>query len=279
MNSIHVNKIIAMGCHGCLDFEKKQAQQFEVELFLNLDLSKPGQSDNLSDTIDYGKIEAITIRTIKLNSFNLIEKLATQILFELFSEFHNIESIQIELFKPNAPMPFGSFPSICLNMHRTEFEEVPVYLSLGSNLSSEIGSSKDLVTLAINRISALPSTKILKQSSFYSTKPIEAIGPDYINNAIKISTRLTPEELLSYLQKIEDMFQRDRVSFHSPRTLDIDIIHYGAISRTKTLLTLPHPRWSERAFVLIPLNEIGCPYINQEMLENVSSQSVDKISE
>jgi 2-amino-4-hydroxy-6-hydroxymethyldihydropteridine diphosphokinase len=80
--------------------------------------------------------------------------------------------------------------------------------------------------------------------------------PKFLNLVAGIETTLTPEELLTTLQKIEHAFGRKRVERWGPRTLDLDLLVYESEKRDTPELTLPHPRMLERAFVTVPLREV-----------------------
>ncbi|CAG0901986.1 unnamed protein product, partial [Darwinula stevensoni] len=102
-----------------------------------------------------------------------------------------------------------------------------------------------------------PAIDIEEQSSFYISEPLFALGPAYINNVIKVNTELTPHQLLKFCQQIETQFGRERPYINAPRTLDIDIILYDDLRVNDIDLCIPHPRMTERAFVLLPLLEIA----------------------
>jgi len=128
-----------------------------------------------------------------------------------------------------------------------------VVLSLGSNT----GESDSILTEAIERIGSLPQTQVTKVSPRYITAPWGGVEqPDFINLCLEIETALSPEELLAATQEIERAAHRVRFIKWGPRTLDIDLIFYeGVTCRTETL-TLPHPYFSKRAFVLVPLADL-----------------------
>ncbi|MCP4702783.1 MAG: 2-amino-4-hydroxy-6-hydroxymethyldihydropteridine diphosphokinase [Gammaproteobacteria bacterium] len=133
---------------------------------------------------------------------------------------------------------------------------VDVYISLGSNLNNPMHQ----LAHAFEALSELPGAELHTRSSYYRSAPIMASGvhegqPDYINAAAVLNSDLPPLELLSSLQKIECRQGRQRVERWGPRTLDLDIILYGDIQSRDPVLTLPHPRFHERPFVLYPLYE------------------------
>ena len=131
--------------------------------------------------------------------------------------------------------------------------EHTAYIGLGANL----GNPARQVLSAIERLSALPGTRLAGQSGLYRTAPVEACGEDYINAVVRLLTALLPETLLDRLQEIENDFGRQRPFRNAPRTLDLDLLLYGSLQMQTPRLTLPHPRMAERAFVLVPLLEIA----------------------
>jgi 2-amino-4-hydroxy-6-hydroxymethyldihydropteridine diphosphokinase len=131
-----------------------------------------------------------------------------------------------------------------------------VVLSVGSNLGDRLGTLQGCVQ-AIGR---LPETDVLAISPVYETAPVG--GPaqsDYLNAVLIAGTGLAPLDLLAATQRIEADFGRIRVEGaerFGPRTLDIDIISYDEEISSDPVLTLPHPRAHERAFVLVPWHDI-----------------------
>jgi 2-amino-4-hydroxy-6-hydroxymethyldihydropteridine diphosphokinase len=126
------------------------------------------------------------------------------------------------------------------------------YIGIGSNL----GDAYDNVQHAIVQLGQLPGTAIAAQSSLFRTAPIDAGGDDYVNAVVRIDTTLPAEDLLRALQAIELGFGRERPYRNAPRTLDLDLLLYGQQTISTALLNVPHPRMTQRAFVLIPLLQI-----------------------
>lgn len=156
---------------------------------------------------------------------------------------------------------------------------VKAYIAIGANL----GDAKDNVQRAILLLDKLPQTKLLGQSSLFRTAPIDADGDDYVNAVSCIETQLPAQELLNALQALELQFGRARPYLHAPRTLDLDILLYGAeIINTETL-TVPHPGLPQRAFALIPLLQLD-PFITipgkgpaHAFVPDVANQVIQKI--
>jgi len=133
-------------------------------------------------------------------------------------------------------------------------QELEAYIGLGSNLQNP----KSQITRALRALHELPHTQLLENSSLYKSMPMGPAGqPDYVNAVAKISTYLSPEELLSALQNIEQQHQRVRSTERwGPRTLDLDILLYGDLEINTEKLQIPHSGIAEREFVLIPLQQI-----------------------
>jgi 2-amino-4-hydroxy-6-hydroxymethyldihydropteridine diphosphokinase len=136
---------------------------------------------------------------------------------------------------------------------------VPIAIALGSNLSSDAGSSRDLLNAAINRLRQLPQVHQLVVSSWYRTAPIGPIQPDYINGCAiaTVPDRLRPLDFLAQLQQIELDHGRVRNEHWGARTLDLDLILWGDHTIDLPTLSVPHPHFRDRAFVLVPLAEIA----------------------
>ncbi len=128
-----------------------------------------------------------------------------------------------------------------------------VVLSVGSNLGDRLGTLQGCV----HAIGALPETDVLAISPVYETAPVGGPAqPDYLNAVLVAATGLRPLDLLTATQRIEADFGRVRAERFGPRTLDIDIISYDEEISDDPVITLPHPRAHERAFVLAPWHDI-----------------------
>ena len=101
--------------------------------------------------------------------------------------------------------------------------------------------------------------KVLRRSRWYESAPVPLSDqPWYVNGVAEVETELGPERLLALLHEVEAAFGRVRREANAPRTLDLDLIAYGALVRGEEgpPPVLPHPRMAGRAFVLLPLTEI-----------------------
>jgi 2-amino-4-hydroxy-6-hydroxymethyldihydropteridine diphosphokinase len=162
-------------------------------------------------------------------------------------------------------------------------------IALGSNLSSKIGNSEEIVEAALADLDSIPRVEVVKRSQWYRTKAItgtiarsldrkvteiettESTGkstgksqeqPDYINGCALLRTSLTPSSLLSVLLATEARFGRERRERWGARTLDLDLLLYEDCILDTPSLTIPHPHMCDRAFVLLPLAEIAPDWIH-----------------
>lgn len=130
-------------------------------------------------------------------------------------------------------------------------------ISLGSNL----GESPTILEKALQTLEQTSGIIIENISNWYETVPVGPAQPNYINGCAILQTELSPENLLSILLEIEIKFGRVRAERWGARTLDLDLILYENLILNTPQLQIPHPRMSERAFVLLPLAEIAPNWI------------------
>ena len=127
------------------------------------------------------------------------------------------------------------------------------FLSLGSNL----GDRAALLNEALNRLKT-QGVRVIRRSSIHETEPQDFLDqPRFLNMTVEVETELTPQELLAAIQKIETEMGRQRTIPKGPRTIDIDILFYANQIISIAGLEIPHPRLTERHFVLDPLSEIA----------------------
>ena len=144
------------------------------------------------------------------------------------------------------------------------------FLSLGSNIENRLSYiQQSVAALSINK-----HIKILKSSSFYETEPWGVKEQNwFLNAAIYIQTELEPLSLLKTIQSIENQLGRNREkeSKWHERTIDIDILSYDdKILSIPNTLTIPHPYMHLRAFVLVPMLEIGENFVHPILKKNIS---------
>ena len=147
-------------------------------------------------------------------------------------------------------------------------DSVRVAIALGSNLGDREGT----LTAAAAQLAALLDRFTL--SSCHDTAPVGVPDPQprYLNAAGVGFTRLGPRELLARLHDIERAFGRERSVPNASRTLDLDLVMYGDQVVDEPGLTIPHPRFRERAFVLAPLVEVA-----PDMIDPVTGRTVKEL--
>jgi dihydroneopterin aldolase / 2-amino-4-hydroxy-6-hydroxymethyldihydropteridine diphosphokinase len=128
-------------------------------------------------------------------------------------------------------------------------EPVQAVLALGSNLGDRLAT----LQAGIDSLASEPGLRLLDVSPVVETAPVG--GPeqdDYLNAVLLVACALSPRQLLAACHRAEAGQGRERVVRWGPRTLDVDVITFGALLSSDAELTLPHPRACERAFVLAP---------------------------
>jgi 2-amino-4-hydroxy-6-hydroxymethyldihydropteridine diphosphokinase len=145
-------------------------------------------------------------------------------------------------------------------------------IALGSNL----GDSLNILQNSLTVLNQVPGINLKSVSSWYRTTPMgtNQPQPDYLNGCALLDVELTPEELLVILQATELQFGRVRTERWGARTLDLDLLLYDNLVLNLPNLVIPHPRTIERAFVLVPLNEIAANWI-----EPISGKTISQLAE
>ena len=164
-------------------------------------------------------------------------------------------------------------------MNDPELTASIAYIGIGSNLGDAVAH----VRQAIVALAQWPGTRLVSQSGLYRSAPLDASGDDFINAVVGIRTVFLPKELLSRLLHLESLSGRQRTFRNAPRVLDLDILLYGEKEIKSDVLTIPHPRLTQRAFVLIPLLQIAPDIVipgkgmAQQYLEATSGQKVVRL--
>jgi 2-amino-4-hydroxy-6-hydroxymethyldihydropteridine diphosphokinase len=153
--------------------------------------------------------------------------------------------------------------------------EVTACVALGANLGDPVAAVRG----ALEALNRAPGLRVLRASSLYRSAPHEAQGPDFINAVAEVATTLSAPDLLNALQAIEAEAGRERPYRHAPRTLDLDLLFYGHGRIDSPSLTVPHPRWRERAFVLVPLAEIAPDRLPSGWQAGVAGQAIERLRE
>ncbi len=150
---------------------------------------------------------------------------------------------------------------------------VTVYLCLGSNMGNRQRNLDQAIDLLSKRL------KMGLISSIYDTEPVGNVDqPRFLNLVCQVFTRLAPEDLLLLAKGFEMKLGRSRNTSNAPRPIDIDILFYGDQTYKSKDLIIPHPRLTERAFVLVPLNEIAPDLVHPES-EKTVRQLLQEVTE
>ena len=155
------------------------------------------------------------------------------------------------------------------------------YLGIGGN----IGNTKANIEESIALLESSQEIEVTSVSSFYETEPVGYEDQDwFLNVVVEISTTLEPLELLKYCQYIENELKRVRVIRWGPRTIDVDILLYEDFTSDSEILTVPHPRMTERAFAIVPLYEINSDIIIdnlniKDIIDKLKGEEIRKLEQ
>ncbi len=157
--------------------------------------------------------------------------------------------------------------------------EEHIFLGLGSNLGDRAAN----LCIAKEKLSS--QGKIVSESPIYVTPPWGFEDqPDFLNQVIQVTTTLEPAPLLDFVKEIEEEMGREATFRYGPRLIDLDILFYGQRVIKEDNLQIPHPRLHERAFVLVPLNDIAPDFVhpvlektNHDLLIQVDTQGMRRL--
>ncbi len=260
---IELRGLRVVGTHGLLPEERTRAQPFEVDLDLDVDLRPAGDSDRLADTVDYGAVAAAVERTLAgPRSFGLLEGLVAHVaaaVLQVDPADHRGDGGPAQA--PATPGPGhrqrggASGPQPVTSPPAGESPR-RAFVSLGSNVGDRLAHLRTAVDL----LRAEGDPPVSAVSQVYETEPVG--GPDqgqYLNLVLELTVApgTDPYRLLEQCQRLEAAAGRVRDVRWGPRTLDADLIWIDGVVLDDPKLTLPHPRWRERRFVLAPLAELA----------------------
>lgn len=133
-------------------------------------------------------------------------------------------------------------------------EKVKAYLGLGGNL----GDREAYLQQAVRLLGEQERVRVLRLSPIYETEPWGYTDQAaFLNQVAEVETELSPQALLAATQAVERALGRERLLRWGPRTMDVDILLYGDRRIDEPDLTVPHPRLTQRAFVLVPLTDLA----------------------
>jgi dihydroneopterin aldolase/2-amino-4-hydroxy-6-hydroxymethyldihydropteridine diphosphokinase len=244
---------------GVLEHERQAPQPLCIDVDIHVDLHDAGLSDDLSETVNYGEVCERLVAVARDHSDLLLERLA-QRMADVVLEFPRVHSVDLTLTKVRPPIPVD-VSSSAVRVHRVKTSSSRLstheaVIALGSNLGDRVG----YLQFAIDRL----ADSVVAQSEVFETDPIG--GPldqgAYLNMVVVIETELDPYALLRWLHRIEADAGRERTVHWGPRTLDLDLLFFDEVVIEGGNVSIPHPRYSERRFVLAPLSQVRpekCP--------------------
>lgn len=241
---ISLRGVRAFGHHGVLPEERRDGQGFVVDADLDVEREP---ADDVSTTVDYAGLAAALVADVGRDPVDLIETLADRLAATCLAR-RGVRTATVRVHKPEAPV---GVPFADVSVAVTRRAAQRVVLSLGSN----VGDSLATLRAAVARLAVLPDVAVTAVSPVYRTAPVGGVAQDDFLNLVvlaAVAEGVTPEALLAATQDIEADLGRVRDVRWGPRTLDIDLVAFGSLRREGDVLTLPHPRAHERAFVLVP---------------------------
>ena len=250
---IRIRDLKIFARHGVYPEETEKGQDFLVCVDAYEDISSAAVLDELVLTTDYSQMCTHISDFLTDNTFKLLETAVEELCKDILLKYPLIESVVIEIKKPNAPIPFPfDYVSVTKKMTRHR-----ALLSLGSNMDDR----EDHLRKALEELDAENSTNVIRVSSISETLPYGyEEQPNFLNCAVEVSTLLSPKDLLVFTQGIEQSHGRVREKKWGPRTLDIDIVFYDDLVYGDGSLQIPHIDMQNRYFVLKPLSEIAPGY-------------------
>lgn len=250
MEQILVQGLQVFGYHGVYEQEKEEGQTFLVNCVMDTSFASAIHSDDVGETVDYGTVCLFIKKYFEEKAYDLLEKVADELATSIMYAFPGIEKIQIQITKPNAPIPM-EFESVGV---RVEKKWHKVALAIGSNM----GDKEKYLTDAMETLIANPDIRNVIVSDYIETEPYGYVEQDkFLNGAVTLETLLSAEDLLIFLHEIEAKAERKREIHWGPRTLDLDILLYDDVCMHTKELTIPHIDMCNRMFVLEPLMQIA----------------------
>lgn len=252
---IAVRGVRATGNHGVFEHERQDGQEFVVDLVVETNLRAAGESDDLAETVDYGRLVDDVVARVTGPAHDLIEALAERIAEDVLTR-DLVAAVEVTVHKPQAPINHP-FDDVAVTIRRER--DVPVVIALGGNL----GDPAHTLAAAVHDLRDLPGLTPVAVSPLVETDPVG--GPEqpvYLNAVLLARTALAPRALLAAMHEIERRHGRVRDIRWGARTLDLDLVQYGLPGTASEVvgddpdLRLPHPRAHDRAFVLRPWHAV-----------------------
>ncbi|KAJ3125762.1 trifunctional dihydropteroate synthetase [Nowakowskiella sp. JEL0407] len=273
---------------GVNPWEREEKQRIIINIIIHLTSPLEIFSDHVPRNLNYRRIAAAVTSHVEKSSYKTQESLVESIAFVCLSECKT-PKVSVMIEKPSALLyaasagckitrdpswVFGNGSALklgtdgLLTRHAVESNKPVVsgddtaasgkwktaYLALGAN----VGDTAQNIENALRQLESRADVKLLDTSFLYETAPMYVTDqPNFLNAACKISTMLTPENLLAAIKEIESNIGREPTVRWGPRAIDLDILLYERLEIDTETLTIPHPLMAEREFVLRPLSDIA----------------------
>ncbi|WP_164737412.1 2-amino-4-hydroxy-6-hydroxymethyldihydropteridine diphosphokinase [Georgenia sp. SYP-B2076] len=256
LDQIRLLGLGAVGHHGVFEHERVEGQPFGADVVMHLDTRAAARADDLAGTVSYADVADDVAALLGGEPVDLLETLAERIAQAVLAR-PGVRAVDVTVHKPRAPLTVP-FDDVQVSIRRravlarrpdggTRF-----VLALGANLGDPLGTLREVV----GALGHAPGVRTLAVSPLARTAAVLAAGqaaqPDYLNAVVVGATTLAPLELLALGRRLEAEHGRRRDEHWGARTLDVDVISVGDLVVADPVLTLPHPRAHERAFVLVP---------------------------
>jgi 2-amino-4-hydroxy-6-hydroxymethyldihydropteridine diphosphokinase/dihydroneopterin aldolase len=238
------------GRHGVVDAEQELGQRFVVDLELELLRCQGVTSDALADTVDYAALAASVAAIVAGPPQRLLEHVAGRIADRALAE-PLAHRVLVELRKPHVALA-QTVRETAVRIERVRSSTY--WLGLGSNLGDRLANLQGLVDALRDG-----GVQIDAISPVYDTAPREITDqPAFLNAVVRVRSELAPPALLAVAKRAERRLGRTGggVRF-GPRPADCDIVFWDGGIWREADLEIPHPRLTERRFVLIPLLDVG----------------------
>ncbi|MDD3776617.1 MAG: 2-amino-4-hydroxy-6-hydroxymethyldihydropteridine diphosphokinase [Actinomycetota bacterium] len=259
MHKIKINGLTLYGYHGVNPQEKEKGQPFVFDITITPQPQDFRGRDKLEKTINYSQVIELVKQISGSHKFDLLESLAQQAAQSIMDNFSQAQAVKVAVSKTQPPIQEDLNSVQVVYKCRRQPKTSQVFLSLGSNQGDMLGCLRQ----AIEKLKAHPGVKVDTLSSIYKTQPMYEPGqPDFLNMAagLLVDSTIGPFEFLGFIKGIEYGLGRGhKSSRYGPRPIDIDIIYWEGVRISSDFLTIPHPGYSQRNFVLVPLMEIS-PY-------------------
>jgi len=255
LDQVRLVGLRARGHHGVFEHERRDGQDFVVDVVLHLDTRPAAARDDLTRTVHYGELATAVADAVRGDPVDLVETLAARIAAVCLRD-PLVRAADVTVHKPQAPIT-EEFEDVAVSVrrHRDELLDaaptrpVPAVLALGTNL----GDREATLRSAVEALAGTDGVEVTAVSPVVETDPVGGPDqPDYLNAVVLVGTTLSPRGLLAAAHEVEDRHGRERLERWGPRTLDVDVVDYDGLVAAAADLHLPHPRAAGRAFVLAP---------------------------